>query len=72
MGGIDVSEDLRKYVKNRIRYSPTYATEFGDDWRNINRTLGYTVKKGGADIMEVLAECVYAKDYQEILDREGE
>lgn len=22
--------------------------------------------------MEVLAECVYAKDYQEILDREGE
>lgn len=57
MGGIDISEDLRKYVKNRIRYSPTYATEFGDEWKSINRALGYTVKKGGADIMEVLAEC---------------
>lgn len=57
MGEIDVSEDLRKYVKNRIRYSPSYATEFGGDWKNINRALGYTVKKGGADIMEVLAEC---------------
>ena len=57
MGDIDVSKDLREYIKNRIRYSPTYAVEFGDDWKNINRALGFTVKKGGADIMEVLAEC---------------
>jgi hypothetical protein len=48
---------LRDYIRGRkIKYSPQYRSEFGDDWNKYNATLGFTTKNG-TDIMQILSDC---------------
>ena len=52
----DQQSQLRDFIRNsKIKYSPDYRAEFGDDWNKVNATLGFT-SNNGTDIITVLSE----------------